>query len=234
MTKGFSTVEAQAATDHQAIDLISSPIMDAFLRSTDVVDAEHPAVAAQAARLARPGDIVATARACFEFVRDEVGHSRDAERDPSTCRASDVLRHRTGYCYAKSHLLAALLRAGGIPAGFCYQRLSVGDAGPPFSLHGFNAVLLPGFGWYRVDPRGNKPGVDAQFCPPTPRLAFAINSDDECEFDNVLPDPLDVVVQTLRAAHGWRDVLDRLPDVRPADFAALGLRVRPQTRPATA
>ena len=54
-----------------------------------------------------------TARACFEFVRDQIKHSRDYEMDPTTWKASDVLLHGTGYCYAKSHLLAAMLRANG-------------------------------------------------------------------------------------------------------------------------
>ena len=30
-----------------------------------------------------------------------------------------------------------------IPAGFCYQRLSKNEDGPPFCLHGLNAVYLP-------------------------------------------------------------------------------------------
>ena len=79
--------------------------------------------------------------------------------NPVTCRASDVLKYRTGYCFAKSHLLAALLRANQIPAGLCYQRLTIDhppvqgsiDTNPPHTLHGLNAVLLPEFGWYRMD-----------------------------------------------------------------------------------
>jgi len=43
------------------------------------------------------------------------------QRDVVTCSASEVLREGTGICFAKSHLLAALLRAVGIPAGLCYQ-----------------------------------------------------------------------------------------------------------------
>ena len=35
-----------------------------------------------------------------------------------------------------------------------------------FCLHGFNALYLPDYYWYRVEARGNKPGVDAEFCPP--------------------------------------------------------------------
>jgi transglutaminase-like putative cysteine protease len=109
---------------------------------------------------------IAIAKACFEWVRDEIFHSCDYRMNPVTCRASDVLQHKTGYCFAKSHLLAALLRANQIPAGFCYQRLSVDDRGAPYSLHGFNAIYLAEFGWYRVDARGNKAGVNARFTPP--------------------------------------------------------------------
>ena len=200
--------------------------MEPFLRPTDVIDWTHPAVTARATMMAVAGDPLATARRCFEFVRDDIQHSRDHERDPATWRASDVLRHGTGYCYAKSHLLAALLRANGLPAGFCYQRLSVDDRGPPYSLHGFNAVCLPDVGWYRVDARGNRPGVTAGFDPPVVRLAFPLQSADEVEFDNVLPDPLDVVVSVLRTSTGWRDVVGRLPDVPPSSFDRLGLTVR--------
>lgn len=167
-----------------------------------------------------------TARACFEFVRDEIKHSRDFELDPATCRASDVLRHGTGYCYAKSHLLAALLRANGLPAGFCYQRLSIGDFGPPYSLHGYNAVELPGFGWYRIDARGNKPGVDAQFDPPHERLAFPLQSAEEYDFQNILAEPSPCVVRALESAEGWRGVLLSLPDIVPAEFAAENLTIR--------
>jgi len=69
-------------------------------------------------------NLTAIACACFHWVRDQVDHSSDHQKNPVTCRASKVLAHRTGYGYAKSHLLAALLRANQIPAGLCDQRLA--------------------------------------------------------------------------------------------------------------
>ena len=87
-------------------------------------------------------------------------------------------------------LLAALLRAAGIPAGLCYQRLSVAGHGPPFSLHGLNAVFLRGHGWYRIDARGNKPGVAAAFSPPIEKLAFAILSPEEADLPEIWAEPL--------------------------------------------
>ena len=96
-------------------------------------------------------------------------HSVDFERHAVTCRASEVLAERTGFCYAKSHLLAVLLRANEIPAGFCYQRLSVNDDGAPYCLHGLNAVYLDDYGWYRIDAR--KYGFDQSKLLPAHRVA---------------------------------------------------------------
>ena len=107
-------------------------IVEEFLKATEIIDWTQPLVSSKARELStgltRAEDI---ARNCFEWVRDEIQHSSDFKRNPVTCRASDVLAAGTGYCYAKSHLLAALLRANGIPTGFCYQRLSIDDRGCP-------------------------------------------------------------------------------------------------------
>jgi transglutaminase-like putative cysteine protease len=188
--------------------------LEDYLRSSDIIDWDHPQIRVLASKLGNeaPGS-VETAKRCFEWVRDEIHHSHDHQLNPVTCTASDVLRHRTGYCYAKSHLLAALLRANGIPAGLCYQRLSRDENGPPFSLHGLNAVFFPEFGWYRVDPRGNRPGVDAQFTPPVERLAFAIRSLGEADLPGVFADPLWAVVEALQSHNTWDDLWDHLPDV---------------------
>ena len=184
-----------------------------FLASTDVVDWYHADVRTLAWFLAGgERNPVEIARRCFEWVRDEIRHSVDFGETAVTCAASDVLAHRTGFCYAKSHLLAALLRANGIPAGFCYQRLSISGDGPPFCLHGLNAVLLPAHGWYRMDPRGNKPGVDAQFSPLIERLAFPIQFPGEATFPEIHAEPLAVVIETLRAHKTVVEVCTNLPD----------------------
>ncbi len=60
-------------------------------------------------------------------MRDEISHSLDAQDRRGTVTASDALRKKTGICWAKANLLAALLRACGIPAGIGYQRLRLGD-----------------------------------------------------------------------------------------------------------
>ena len=97
-----------------------------FLRATEIIDWQEPTVQSLAGELSiGAADPVEIARRCFEWVRDEVRHSRDFGLSVLTCSASEVLRERSGYCYAKSHLLAALLRANGIRAGLCYQRLVI-------------------------------------------------------------------------------------------------------------
>lgn len=130
--------------------------------------------------------------------------------------SSDVLRFKTGYCYAKSHLLAALLRANGIAAGLCYQRLSLHGSGAPFCLLGLNAVWLKDFGWYRIDARGNKPGVDAQFQPPHEALAFGTNAPGERDLPEIWAEPLPVIVDALERYDSVDQVLANLPDVELA------------------
>ena len=79
----------------------------------------------------------------YEYVRDRISHSADAGEDVITCSASEVLAAGHGICFAKSHLLAALLRKKGIPCGFCYQKLILDDETAPVLIyHGLNGVYL--------------------------------------------------------------------------------------------
>ena len=188
--------------------------MQPYLATSKHIDFDHPSVAAKAAELAFcvPNEMT-LARRCFEFVRDEIEHSWDFRRTLVTCRASEVLQQGTGYCYAKSHLLAALLRANGIPAGLCYQRLATGGSGPPYCLHGLNAIFLKDYGWYRIDARGNKPGITADFCPPREVLAFTINEAGERDLPEIWAEPLSIVTNVLERSHDVAEVYDNLPDI---------------------
>ncbi len=185
-----------------------------YLVSSDIIDWKTPQIKEKARKLSRgmvnPVDI---SRACFEFVRDKIRHSNDYKLNPVTCKASDVLQHKTGYCYAKSHLLAALLRANTIPAGLCYQRLTIDDGKPPFCLHGLNAVYLPDFGWYRLDARGNKEGVRAEFSPPKEQLAFPILIAGEANLPEIWAEPLPEIIKVLETSNTYQDVLKNLPDI---------------------
>ncbi len=188
--------------------------MDKYLESTDIIDWQDSTILELADRISvQYQTSEAIAKACFEWVRDEIQHSFDYQMNPVTCRASDVLKYKTGYCFAKSHLLAALLRANQIPTGFCYQRLSINDLGAPYSLHGFNAVFLPEIGWYRVDARGNRQNIDAQFYPPQEQLAFEIKLSQEVDFSNIFHEPLPIVVEVLERCNTWEEVISNVPDI---------------------
>ncbi|WP_326685881.1 MULTISPECIES: transglutaminase family protein [unclassified Streptomyces] len=166
----------------------------AYLAADSAVDHTHPLVRETAARLSAGADDLAEyARAAYEFVRDTITHSADADDPRITWRASDVLAQRTGICHAKSHALAALLRAEGVPVGFCYQKLDV--------LHGLIAMRLPGGRWIRQDPRGNKPGVDAQFRLDREQLAWPVRPEKgECDYPVLHSEPHPVILRALRRA----------------------------------
>ncbi|WP_424597464.1 transglutaminase-like domain-containing protein [Arcobacter sp.] len=186
--------------------------MKKYLASSEFIDWKTPNVLNKAKELAKGiSSDEEIAHKCFIFVRDEIKHSLDFKLNPVTCKASDVLKYATGYCYAKSHLLAALLRANDIPAGLCYQRLTITDV-PPFCLHGLNPVYLKKYGWYRMDARGNKEGVSAQFCPPLEKLAFPIITFGETDFYEIYAEPLSTVIESLIKGKDYQDVADNLPD----------------------
>jgi len=193
-----------------------------YLAPCGVIDFDVVEVAQLAKKLAADNPS-ATAERCFLFVRDTIEHSSDHKRNPITCKASEVLEHGTGYCYAKSHLLCALLRANGIPAGLSYQRLSIDGLGPPYCLHGLVSVYLPpseckAGNWYRVDPRGNRDDpaginrVDAQFDPPNEQLAFALELPGEYDLPDIYQKPLPAVVAALQTFSTWDSLLANLPD----------------------
>lgn len=188
--------------------------MEEFLAFSEIIDFTHPIVAAKARELAQGcSSDTEIAKLCFEFVRDEIRHTGDAGEGITTLRASEVLEQAQGWCYAKSILLAALLRANGIPTALCYQRLSCGEYKEGIHcLHGLNAVFLKEYGWYRIDARGNKEGVDAQFDPPHEKLAFELG---ESEYD--LPEqyiePLDVVVEALKTRKNYGEMVGNFPDI---------------------
>ncbi|MFI9757153.1 transglutaminase domain-containing protein [Streptomyces sp. NPDC051963] len=181
-----------------------NPDLSAYLAADEVIDHEHPVVRATAARLAKEAvDSYAYARAAFEYVRDAIPHSQDSGDLRVTWRASDVLEQGTGICYAKAHALAALLRAEDIPTALCYQRFEV--------VHGLVAVRFNG-AWHRQDPRGNKPGVDAQFSLDGERLAFVPDPEsNEMDYPVLYAESHPVVLDALKAARDRPHLWQTLP-----------------------
>ncbi len=118
--------------------------MQEYLEKTKIIDFDNIEISNLAKELSKDCNThEQIAKNCFLFVRDNIHHSGDFKDEITTCKASDVLKYKTGWCYAKSHLLAALLRANSIPTGFCYQRLFYQNS---YSIHGLNAVYLKNYG----------------------------------------------------------------------------------------
>lgn len=177
------------------MELIAGPAAG-YLGADEIVRSTAPEVVDLAVRLRGSAeDDEAFARATFDWVRDQIAHAGDAGDPRFAVSATDVLADGVGWCYAKAHLLAAVLRAGGVPTGLCYQRLTDGDG---FVMHGLVAVHLAG-GWHRQDPRGNKPGVAAEFSLGEERLAWPVDPAlGEIDFPEVHAVPAAGVVAALR------------------------------------
>jgi transglutaminase-like putative cysteine protease len=190
-----------------------------FLREDRFVNYSDCSIATFAEQLfSLCSDDVARTKAAFECVRDEIPHSADIDADVITSSASEVLKHRTGICHAKSNLLAAFLRYAGIPAGFCYQHITLADDDSEgYCLHCFNAVFLNGM-WVMLDARGNKNGVNVQFSSEKPAFAFPCRSEyDEYFFPGIYAKPDGPTMRLLVSAGSLDDVLGRLPEYPEAE-----------------
>ena len=79
----------------------------------------------------------------FEYVRDQVSHSYDARLHTPAARASEVLQTGGSICWGKANLIAALLRANGIPSGISYQVLTKGETPDiGYMVHALNTVYV--------------------------------------------------------------------------------------------
>jgi GNAT superfamily N-acetyltransferase len=185
-----------------------------FLAETPYINFSAPNIQAKAAELFS-GKITTTekAKAAYEFVRDKIPHTFDIKSDTITAKASDVLSLGTGICHAKANLLAALLRAGGIPAGLCFQRTTLDDDDSNgYVVHCYNAIFLDNH-WIKVDARGNRQGVNAQFSLEEPVLAFPCRKEyDEYFFPGIYASPHPKTMEILENASSLQDVLNTIPD----------------------
>ncbi|MCQ6557185.1 transglutaminase-like domain-containing protein [Paenibacillus mendelii] len=167
--------------------------LDDYLAETEELDFRHPDIQEIASELyAASSNEQDFVRKAYEFVRDEISHSWDIQSTRITCKASEVLLYKEGICYAKSNLLCSLLRSKDVPAGFCYQRLTIGDTPDTgYCIHALNAVYLRSIGqWIRLDARGNKVGINAEFSINKEKLAFPVREEyDESDFPIIYMQP---------------------------------------------
>lgn len=185
-----------------------------YLARDNVINFEHEAIKKLSDSLfVQAEDELAYIKSAYEFVREGIAHSADAGEDIITCSASEVLKAGHGICFAKSHLLVALLRCKEIPAGFCYQKLILDDdTAPVLIYHGLIGVYIKNLDtWVRLDARGNKEGVNAQFSIEEERLAFPIRPElGEVDDYTVYPNPDEKVLERLQKYETrpqlWKDL----------------------------
>lgn len=189
--------------------------IEEYLQEDDVVDYGNKKVKQLADALYQETrDEAEYIEKAYEYVRDHIAHSADANENAITCSASEVLEAGHGICFAKSHLLAALLRYKSIPAGFCYQKLILDDETAPILIyHGFNGVYVKEFHkWIRLDARGNKESVNAQFSLEKEQLAFHVRVEKGEEDGFVIyPDPDVKVLEKFRIHKTRTELWNDLP-----------------------
>lgn len=193
---------------------IKSDDLNDYLEISDIIDYDNPSIKSLAE------DICITCKndlerveEIFKYVRDYIKHSADILGNIVTCKASDVLIHRQGTCYAKAHLLAALLRYYDIPTGFCYQRLLLSDEKPYLIIHGLNGVYLNDYDkWIRLDARGNKDGVNSEFSLEIEKLAFHVDvNQGEEDIMVVYAKPDSAVIDALNNYDTVEELFNNLP-----------------------
>ena len=135
---------------------------------------------------------------CYFFVKDEIPYSWDIGTNIVSKTASEALINKTGICWAKSCLLAALLRANGIPSGISYQLLTIAeDDSQGHIVHALNTVFN-GDKWIRIDARGNTGNDDEEFSLDEDQLAFQVREEfGEIDYKDNNPDLDERLVNAL-------------------------------------
>ena len=185
-----------------------------YLEDTIVIDWQTPAVLERARALMQglggDEDELDRIDGFFRFVRDEIQDALESEAEEVACSASQVLKAGSGLVFARCHLLVALLRSCGFPAGLGYQRLSREKGGT--RLHGFVGVWLARRAiWVNLDPCGRV--ASPLSGPPTvgSGLADLAEGDAEVTYPTVWARPRREVVDLLDQVPRLDVIRSRLP-----------------------
>jgi len=194
---------------------LESPNLTDYLERTSIIDFDNDEIQNLAKEIYKKSsgqlDYI---KNTYEYVRDKIAHSADIMENHITCIASEVLKEKHGIYFAKSHLLAALLRYFKIPTGFCYQRLILDDIRYPYLVvHGLNGVYIEELDkWIRLDAKGNKEGVNAQFSIDKEILAFPVRKElGEENIPIIFVNPINSVITALTSYKSREELWKQLP-----------------------
>lgn len=189
------------------------PDVNDYLECSDIIDHNHPLVQDAAEQLTYGlKDNLSKARAIYDFVKNQIFHSFKINATSVTKKASEVLDKGHGTSYAKAHLLAALMRASDIPAGFCYQ-LRYDEETEQIAVHGFNSVYIKELGkWIRLDASCHLDDDEWHFDPSheSPELTIDKSIGEHDDFTVYLT-PSKRVVKALSTSETLDELRDRLP-----------------------
>ncbi|MCI7035570.1 MAG: transglutaminase-like domain-containing protein, partial [Spirochaetia bacterium] len=176
---------------------------ETYLKETECINHKNPLIQEKAAQLKELSESkLDYIKKAYEFVRDEIPHSWDIKAAVVSQKASEVLKNKTGICWTKSCLLAALLRSNGIPSGISYQLLTRADedAREGYIIHALNTVYIEELDkWIRLDARGNKENVHAEFSVDEEKLAFSVRAElGEIDYKDNNPDLDERLVKILK------------------------------------
>lgn len=182
-----------------------------YLEKTNIIDYDNEEIVRLALKL-KSKDTITCIRNCFNYVRDYISHIADISGEKVVCNASDVLKTGYGDCCAKSHLLVALLRYNEIPSGFCYQKLILDDEKSPYLvIHGLVGVYVLNK-WMRIDARGNKEGVNAEFIVGEEKIAYKTRKEfNEEDIPFIYAKPDKNVIYSLVYNKTFEELWENLP-----------------------
>ena len=211
---GYSRFKTEEAAPGLTFVYLEKYDLRKFMRETPYINFSEKNIQEKAAELFNGAtDNIQKARIAYTFVRDEIPHTFDVCAKAIAAKASDVLEYRTGICHAKAVLLAALLRSQGIPTGFCFQHLTLmDDDSKGYCVHCYNAVWLEGHR-VKLDARGNKEGVNAQFSLEEPILAYPCRPQyEEYHWPGIYADPHLETMAMLEQADSVEYIMENIPD----------------------
>ena len=182
--------------------------MEEYLTETLTIDYTSPIIQEKVHKLKNQstGDADYIKRS-FNFVRDEIPHSWDIQTDTVSKTASEALLNKTGICWVKSCLFAALLRANKIPSGISYQLLTrAHDESEGYIIHALNTVYIKDLKkWIRLDTREKEENIS--FALDKEILAYNVRKElGEIDYEDNHPDLDKRLVKILKESENIADI----------------------------
>lgn len=195
--------------------------MKEYLIETQSIDYMNPLIQEKVTELKNQSkDKEEYIKQCYMFVRDEIPHSWDMGTIIISKTASEVLKNKTGICWTKSCLLAALLRANKIPSGISYQLLSLAETGDEgHMIHALNTVYLENLKkWIRIDARGNVGNINEEISLDKDQIAFFTRSElGEIDYNDNHADLDEKLVKTLNESENLLKLTINPIDLKDAE-----------------